>query len=87
MSEYKGTECPVCGAMRFERCGQCGWMYSNYQERHPEEGGCENHYSLNTAKKLWESEHRPINEIARERVLAKRKEYEAQGKKWGPSEE
>jgi len=75
MSEYKGTECPVCGEMRFSRCDNCGWWSDAYQESHPDEGSLMNFFSLNHARELWKEEHKPLDEIARERVLAKRREY------------
>ena len=86
MSEYKGSECPVCGGLRFSRCDKCGWWSDPYQQKNADEGGLTNLFSLNHAKELYKKEHRPLDEIAREMILAKRRECEEKGIPWGIDE-
>lgn len=73
---YTGADCPVCGGKTFGICETCGWIHNWYQIDYPDEGGLENLYSLNAAKKLWKETHRNIGELAREAVLAKRKQMQ-----------
>ena len=72
MGKYKGVKCPVCGEYRYQICGNCGWEHSDYQEENPDEGGFENLFSLNESRKIWEKEHRNLNEVAAERIKAAR---------------
>ena len=52
--------CPVCGKHIFnssdsyEDCPVCDWTDNRYQEQYPDEGGCENLFSLNKAKRRYE---------------------------------
>jgi len=83
MAEYKGTECPVCGELRFSRCNNCGWQYDPYQEKFTDEGSLMNFFSLDEAKEIWKKEHRPIDEVAAELIQAKKKECKDNGIPWG----
>ncbi len=53
----KTVKCPVCGRSELtddgDVCEVCGWFHDIVQEAYPDEEDCENHMSLNQAKRAW----------------------------------
>ena len=53
-------KCPVCGEYTFpcrdsyDICDVCDWEDNWYQEEYPDEGGLDNLYSVNRAKKHFQ---------------------------------